>query len=240
MATIAVAPEGPSVDVVFPMTALTGFPRTEPVLDRLPVTGEAVKTFMCSVEAELGPGVVIKLPEAPAVRIVTVGTFIAEALLMRIRLLVAGKALVPCLLECRTDMAPLAGSHRVHPDQWEVGQVVVKLDVGLPAALIVTLVAGLTQLAAVGIVVFVTTVAIQGQLLPGGRSGVAFIAKDVGMLVAQGELGLVVVEFRLLPSVDVMAAFTFVAVAAAVQVVGAVTGYAIRFKVLVVERLRVA
>jgi len=92
MATVTIATEAATMNIVFPVTAGTGFPHADFVLDRLAVAGETIKRLMGAFKAELGLRIVVKLPEVPAVRVVAIATIVSKVLFVFIILLVTGNA----------------------------------------------------------------------------------------------------------------------------------------------------
>ena len=183
MAAFAIAPEFATMNIVFTVTAGTGFPHVDLVFNRLAVAGEAVQRLMGSVESKLGLGVVIILPEVPAVRVVAVCTVVSETLFMLVSFLVTGDAVARCVLKGSLDMTTFTGGHCMQTDQWETGQVVLESYINAPAALVVAVVTIFPLLTAMSIIQLVAAVTVQRQLLALGGAGMAFVASHLDVFV---------------------------------------------------------
>jgi hypothetical protein len=223
MATLAIPAEIALMNIVFPVTAGTGFPHLDLVFDWFSVTGETFQRLMGAVKPELGLRVVVILPEVPAVRVVAIGTVIAKMLFVRIILFVTVNAVAGGILEGRSAMTAFAGRDRMQSDQRETGQVMLETHICPPAALVVTTFTILSLLSPMSVVQAMTAVTVERQLFPFHGAGVAFVAGHFGVLVAQREFGLGMVKLGLFPAFGFVAVVTFVAIAATMQIFSLMT-----------------
>jgi hypothetical protein len=93
----------------------------------------------------------VKLPHAPVVRGVALLTFLAEAPLVDIRLLMAFEAGGVLYSECFSRMTLLARNRDVQAKKGEFRQIVIEVDHGFPAFRHVAVVASRTQPRAVNV-----------------------------------------------------------------------------------------
>ena len=222
------------------MTIITGLPHADFFFNRLPMTGEAFQRLMGAIEPELGLGVVIVLPEGPAVRVVAGRALISQPLFMLVVLFMAGDAVEWCVFEGCSDMTAFTGSDRMYADQRKASHVMLESDIRMPATLIVAFFTSLALLATMRIVQAVAAVTVCLEFFALSRAAMAFVTSHFLMLVAQGELGLVVIKGCLFPSVGFMAVFTPLAIAVTVQVICLVAGDAAGLQVLIVKRSEMA
>ena len=159
MASGAIEPEAPIVAIVLPVTYVA-FARVGygPIAGYC-VAQDALQIFVRSVERKVGLRVVVKLPEAPRVRVVALSALFAEPSLVCIVAFVAGPATERRILECGGEMTRLARCCGVLPDKGKARQVVFEGDVVTPALFVMTGVTLFPLLPGMDIVIAMTGVA---------------------------------------------------------------------------------
>ena len=168
----------------------------------------------------------------------TVRARATQFLPVHIIITVAGQALGFCILECRGQVAFLAGYDGMHADQWKARQVMVETDFITPAGF-----------AMAGLALFAL---LPGMHIIGAMTGITFPAgilflqvttmtgrtAHLTVLARQRKIGLpVMIEIRLVPSPGCVAGITFPAILPAVLVIAPVTGDTLRFQVFVQSAL---
>ena len=157
-------------------------------------------------------GVVIELPERPAIRVMTARAVIAERLLVYIVLAVAVRATRGNILEGRGGVTLLAGRGGMQADQRELGQVMIEYHLVTPAGFSMATRTVFTLLAEMHIIGTVTINTACFQLIR-EAAPVTGIAQNLFMLALQWEVGLeAVIEAALCPRLLGMAGFAALAV----------------------------
>ena len=176
---------------------------------------------MPSIQGERRVLVMIELPPAPAVRVMTTLTVGAERSVMMIGNFVAIEARLICALKRAIDMTRLARHEFVPADEWEFGEVVIERDVPPGDRRMAPLAIRVDP--CMRIVIRMTVHATRVQRVGQSASVATFAGqRDVGPLQFETRLGQVV-ETRIAPTLLIMALVAIGAVAPLMRVVGAVT-----------------
>jgi len=147
------------MDIIPAVTAYAGCRKTDLVFHEIFVAGAANQALMAPIEAIVRLGIVIELPEGPAVRIVAKGAFRAESTLMNvIGTMATGARRIRILVGWR-QMTFLARRRRVQTDKGEARQVVIEEYPFTPAAYVMAIFARLPFLSLMYVVLLVTVVA---------------------------------------------------------------------------------
>src|ERR1700722_7869720 len=154
--------------------------------------------------------------------------FLAEPAFVHVIVAVAVDARKRRLVERQRRMALRAAHHPMQPEQREIGEVVIKYDVGAPGFLAVAGFATALELAAVRVFAAVAARAVLRQFLGCDRSGVTGVAIDLGVRADQREFvlpGMVVVLH--LPVIIVVAVLAFLAESRRVRIIGLMAAIAV-------------
>jgi len=141
------------------------------------MAGVAIKITVRTRQRIVGLGV-IKAPSLPAIRIVAVRAIRPETAFVML-VLVAGIAIQRRVLVRGRPVALLARHHRVAPDQGKPRKIVIERRGSAPAALAVTFLAVVAELALVFVVCAVTGNACCRQLVAIEVAGMAVVALDL-------------------------------------------------------------
>lgn len=180
---------------------------------------------MCTVEVERRLGVMVELPEAPAIRVVAIAARGPERLLVPVILHMAGHALPGCIaIRCR-QVTSLAGNGRMKPDERKPRQPMIKLHLRIPRLFIVAAGAVFPLLPLVHVILGMTGHAVRCQLLSHhpGLVTRGTLKSPVGSLEGEPRLSIVVKD-RFLPAAGRMATLARRAVRPFVPVVSPVAG----------------
>lgn len=189
MAPLAVVTELAAVHVIPAVTTDAACIQGDPGVGGPPMAGRALESHMSAVQPEPGLQVVIKLPQRPVDRVVTIATGRAERQLVHVVVAMTIDALVRRVPELRVLVAARALGISMRPDQRETRQAVIESDGLLPIRLAVTITARLSELAGVRIISLVTAITISGRTGLVHRYCVAAGAFEIGMCAEQSEPG---------------------------------------------------
>lgn len=137
MACLATLAELAAMLVVGAVAGNAGRPRARLPVGLFGVASTAHKTRMCTREAERRLGVMVELPETPAIRIMTIAARGPKCLLVPVIFHMAGHAFPRCIAIRCCQVTPLAGNGRMQPDERKPRQSVIKLHLGIPRLFIV-------------------------------------------------------------------------------------------------------
>jgi hypothetical protein len=163
---------------------------------------------------------VVEDPQHPAVGVVAIATFLAQATLMLILRLVAGEALDIRFMKLAAQVASFTGGHTVDTDERKTGDVVLEKDPLIPRVFIVAIAAVLSQLLLMHIdcPMTVDTGGVFKGIYHGGA--MAGAADQFLVLPLENKVGvLIVVEVALLPTFNTVAILALFTVSAFVFIV---------------------
>jgi len=145
-----------------------------------------------------------------------------------------GQTLGFCVLECRGQVAFLAGHDGMHTDQRKARQVMVETDFITPAGFAMTAFALLAFLPGMHIIGTMTRKTFPDGLFLLKVATMTGRTAHLTVLARQRKTGLpVMIEIRLVPSPGCVAGTTFPAILPAVLIIAPVTGDAFRFQAFV-------
>jgi hypothetical protein len=240
VAAATLAAEASAVPIVTGVAAGTGREERHAGVGWRPVAGVAVEPLVSTAQRKARVSIVVEAPALPAIRVVAAGAVRSEATDVEIVPGVAAVALERHVVEATRRVALLAGHRCVDAEQGKARDVVLEGYVVAPTPFDVTGIAGLSELAAMHVVVSVAGSTTGRELLSPQRPRVTSVARDLSVGPPQREiLHLVVIESFGLPGNLAVTAPTAVAPPPAVDVVGPVAADAARRELSRVESLLV-
>lgn len=171
---------------------------------------------------------VVEAPTAPGVWVVACLAVLVEGAIVRVFVLVTAGTVTVCSGEIFVFVAAFTQRQRVHAEERERGQVMMK-PVSLRPACLFMAVLTLSRCAAVHIL-FLVTFGAAGSLRPAFTGDVARLARCFAVARPQCEICIVrVIEIDLFPGALTMAGIAFLTQCACMGVLKTMAAYATRF-----------
>jgi len=200
MAALAIPAELPVMYIIAAVTVSTGSRQPDPVCRISVMAGEAIQVCVRPLQREFCQGVVIVIPQPPAIGVMTVFTIRPQLVFVDIIRLVAVVAVAGCSPESGTDMAFLTGNRCMQAHEREVRHVMIEPYPFSPAILAMTISTLFSQLPRMNIVNCMAAIAVRIRFLALKITSVTGRAACLFMLAQQGKFCFcVVIETRLPP-----------------------------------------
>ena len=183
------------MNVVLLMAGQTGRIELD-LVGGLLVTPRAGELFVGAVEGKSRFLAMVEVPLAPAVGRVALVTALAQGALVDVHLLMTRKAVLMRILISPGRMALAAGDDDVLPEEGELRQVVIEMDVVAPSLRRVTLSAVRAELSEMNITDAMTIGALLAHLLTRQRRSVTGGASYLGMQAGQCPVSIAIVVER--------------------------------------------
>lgn len=173
------------MDIILAVASVAACCQADAAPDRLLVAGMAIYTLVPPIQAEIGTGVMIELPQRPGVRVMAGLAVRPKPLPVYIVVLVTRVAVARRIGEHRGQMTFLTGSDRMQSNQRKACHVMIKSQLPRPAALVMATTTLFTQLSRMHVIRLVAVLALRAQILLIQLTAVACTAEQLIMLPTQ-------------------------------------------------------